>query len=184
MMILGHSHPDDGGMGGQLRSNPFLRLSENSRPGWILNVGDFFRVQDVAPPTPARREYVLIPTVDHTLEDGLMLMALVLYHDKPWGDAATHLKATLLEEGRLELHDFDEQLREDTRKEVRERADTFPKMALSIFENHSLIHGQIGALRHYAHEMSVCLPVFTRNHSRWSNRPNESGTLPELDSSE
>ena len=177
MAIFGFSHPNDGGLAGNMRFNPFLRLSENSSPCWVLRLGDFFRTEDIPPPTPPRTEYLIIPTLENTLDDGLLLMALVLFHDQPWGEAACRIRDELLEAGRLEMYSVEEQDSTEARKEVRERSAIFPKMVLSVFQRDSLIHSQIGVLRHYLHELSVCMPVFTRSCSQWSSHPDEKGSL-------
>lgn len=177
MAIFGQSHPNDGGIAGEMQFNPALRLSENSRPGWIFRAGDYFRVQGKTHPAPGVHKFVLIPTLEHPLDDGLLLPALVLFHDQPWGEAACRMRDELLETGRLEMYSVEEQHRTEARQEVRDRSDMFPKMVLSVFQRDSLIHGQIGLLRHYQHEMSVCMPVFTRSRSQWSRDPHEEGTL-------
>ena len=82
-----------------------------------------------------------------------------------------------MKDGRLELCPVEESLRAEPREEVREHSAMFPKMVLSVFEKDSLIHSQVGVLRCYEHEMAVCMPVFTRNSSQWSNAPDEAGTL-------
>ena len=87
------------------------------------------------------------------------------------------MRDKLLENGRLEMYSVEETHRVEAREEVRERSSMFPKMILSVFQRDSLIHSQVGALRHYQHEMSVCMPVFTRSRSQWSSKPDEAGTL-------
>ena len=160
-----------------MRSNPFLRLSENSRPGWVFRPEDYFRVQGTLDPAPRIRQFVLIPTLEHTLDDGILLMSLVLFYDQPWGEAACRMRDELLETGRLEMYTVEEPQRIEAREEVRERSAMLPEMVLSVFQRDSLIHDQIGMLRHYQHEMSICMPVFTRSRSQWSRDPHEEGTL-------
>jgi len=177
MAVFGRSHPNDGGIAGEMKFNPTLRLSENSRPGWVFQPGDYFRAQDKTHPAPSVRKFVLVPTLEHTMDDGILLMALVLYYDQPWGQAASGMRDELLETGRLEMYTVEDPQRIEAREEVRERSAMLPKMVLSVFQRDSLIHDQIGLLRHYQHEMSICMPVFTRSRSQWSRDPHEEGTL-------
>lgn len=160
-----------------MRSNPFLSFSENTRPAWTFRPGDYFRGQGKAKPAARVSKFVLIPTLEHTLEDGLLLMALVLFHDQPWGMAASRIQDGLLKDGRLEIYSIYDSQRAEALEEARKRSVMFPKMILSVFGRDSLIYSQIDALRHYQHEMSVCMPVFTRSYSQWSSRPDIKGTL-------
>ena len=175
-ILIGRSHPNDGGMAGELKNSPVLLLSENSRPGWVLRPGHWFLDQRDSG-FKAASEYVLIPSLESTLEDGIALLALVLCHDLPWSDSTRTLQAQLMERKRLEIHDLDEQIRSVLKDEVRARSASFPKIVLSIFQPDCLIHGQISDLQHYANQMAVCMPVFTRNLTQWSSEPNETGSL-------
>lgn len=177
MAVFGRDHPNDGGLAGEIYSNPFIRLSENSRPAWIFRPGDYFHSQGKPAPKSDSSAFVLVPTLEHTLEDGLSLMALVLFNDHSWSKTASRMRDELMKNARLEMSAFSETDRSQTSDEVRELSICFPKMILSVFDRNSLIYGHLGALRHYQHAMSVCIPVFTKSFSQWSDSPHITGTI-------
>lgn len=175
-ILIGRGHPNDGGMAGSLQHNPVLLLSENSRPGWVLRPGDWFRANGDSS-FRAATKYVLIPSLENTLDDGIALMALILLHDLPWSEPVKAVQAQLIEERRLEMYTLDEDLRSLLLEEVREKSEAYPKFVLSVFQRDSLVFNKISALKKYANEMAVCMPVFNRDRNRWAGAPQESGSL-------
>lgn len=174
-ILIGRSHPEDGGLAGPSLHSPILLLSENSRPSWILHPG--FRLQRNQKTFRAASKYVLIPSLETTLEDGFALMALIVCHELDWSESARSVADTLINEQRLEMYKVDAMLREDLLHEVRSHSGAYPKTVISVFQKNSLVHDQIHTLTNFKNEMAVCLPVFNRDMSRWSKSPNESGSL-------
>lgn len=148
-ILIGRSHPNDGGIAGDPQYSPNLLLSEGGRPAWVLRPGNWFRQQQDSESVFRRtRKYVLIPTLENALEDGLALLALVLCHDRPWTEPVQAVQAQLAEHERLEMYEIDEETRFVLLNEVRERSALYPKIVLSVFQRDSLVYSQVPALKH------------------------------------
>jgi hypothetical protein len=165
-------------MTGALHRSTIVTLSENSRPAWTLRPATHSRRQDIPTHFKPKYRYVLVPSLEHALEDGLLLTALVLLPEQPWGRATAELQRTLLDEGRIEIYSFSNDVCAQAREEVRQNSASLPKMVLTVFQFDALIHDQLGSLDRYAHAMSVCMPVFTRRFSPWGQTVVEEGALP------
>ncbi len=72
-IIVGRAHPNHGGI------NPthYLFFSENDRPAWVLVPENVFGKRPLE-----MEKTVWIPTVEHTLEDGLLMIALHILKDR------------------------------------------------------------------------------------------------------
>lgn len=156
-ILIGRAHPNDGGLVTGYR----IELSEGSRPAWTLTKG--------------ARRIVWIPTLEHTLEDALLMAALHVVES----DAVRALFGQFSDKAdgnRVEMYD---DLTADQREQLYQccRALTiYPKFILCIFDD-SLIMSQIEAMEAYQMECEVLIPVYSRTYSRWARETTVKGSL-------
>ncbi|MET3289309.1 UNVERIFIED_CONTAM: hypothetical protein ABID98_001879 [Brevibacillus sp. OAP136] len=65
-LLVGEAHPNHGG----IYPSHVLYLSENSRPSWILSEHNI-----LVEPVSKQKPIIWIPTVDHMLEDALLMIS-------------------------------------------------------------------------------------------------------------
>ena len=144
-ILVGESHPYQGG----IIPSHMLFLSENSRPAWTLKplLFDQDRAND-------KKEIVWIPTVDHMLEDALLMIALHIQQDHELIQLAKSLYRNALH-ARVELYEsFDVSQRMQLYEKCRMLSE-YPKIIISVF-NESTIKDQLQVLNGYQMESEVC----------------------------
>lgn len=158
-MLVGESHPNHGGI---LPSHRLV-LSENSRPAWTLSSFD------------GEKPTVWIPTVEDMLEDGLLMVGLLVAQDPALMVAATAFRSDF--RTRTELYDdIDETERRNLHALCRKVGPPTTLVVCSL--RGSIIAGQLDALADYHFHLEVCPTVYARSYSRWTNEVAVSGSLP------
>jgi hypothetical protein len=163
-LLVGHPHPNRGGMS----AIHTLELTEGSRPAWTLS--------STSRLYPGSQRVIWIPTLEHMLEDALLMAAIHAFESEPV--RATFRKfSDKVDAERLELYqDLTAEQRAELYLQCRQLED-FPKVVLAVYED-AYISPQIGILAHYRMECEVLMPVFSRTYSRWSNETTIKGELP------
>lgn len=177
-ILIGSSHPNDGGLSYTDSRRPELFLSENSRASWNLKTGSWRHARDARRPL-ARRGLICVPTANAALEVALLMVGVILCPDLLWSEQAKSFRTELSESGRFEFPDLSEETINDLLRESRSFSPAYPKIVLNVFQPDCLIARQIGALGFYQNPMSVSMPVFNRDPNRWSGGVTETGGLPD-----
>jgi hypothetical protein len=154
LILVGHPHPYDGG----IIPTHLVQLCEGSRPVWVLSrIGG-----PEADPLPPVR---WVPTGDHPLEDALLLIGLHAIRDEDLlllaGRLAPEVLDTRVDLGQVLTGEQLDELRSVWR---RLEGGTRYKLVVTALDG-SLVRSEVGALAHYAMEVELCLPVF----SRWTS---------------
>lgn len=139
-MLVGTAHTHHGGI------NPLhqLFLRENSRPVWVLTC-----LNEEAGEPPV----TWIPSIEHILEDGLLMIGLYLLKDETLRGLAGDVLDSPAD-GPIEVCEvFSEEVR--NRLYAAARQMTGCKIVLSILKGSS-IWGQCGALEDYGIEVELC----------------------------
>jgi hypothetical protein len=147
-ILIGQEHPCHGG----ITPTHTLFLFENSRPAWILSPAAIF------PGSPPAQEdrVTWIPTLETTLEDGLLMLCLYVLKDSRVEAAA----AELLEAGRAEPTELYRAVSRDELAHLHalcREVDMRCKLVVTVLAG-SLLAGQLPALRHYRVKAEVCVP--------------------------
>ena len=141
-----------------------LYLSENSRPGWILQQG--------------MRKVTWIPTLDNMLEDGLLMLAIFVLKNSEIIDLSNeyfHNKKVT----RAELYeDITEEHRQSLYLKCRSIEWNY-KLIISVYDQ-AYIRSQLTILEYYSMELEICTPIFTRKFDRWSGSYNIKGSLSSI----
>jgi hypothetical protein len=148
----------------------YIYLSENSRPAWVLVNQNVFDEKQLSP-----SKITWIPTVEHMLEDALLMIAVHICKDRKIIEYAKGFNATI-EKSRLEVHsDLKEAQREHLYAKCRAITD-FPKVIISVFEG-STIETQLPVLDQYKMDVEVCRVSYSRLHSTMTNELRIKGSL-------
>lgn len=165
-IIVGRAHSNHGGI------NPthYLFFSENGRLAWILVPENVFGEQ------PADIEKtVWLPTAEHALEDGLLMLALHVVKNREIVNLAERYfrnKGT----DRAELYN---DINGPQLIELREKTRTIQgdyKIVITTFRD-SALEQQLPVLEKYKMDVEVCVPVYSRLYSQWNNRTDTEGSL-------
>ncbi|WP_066318947.1 hypothetical protein [Bacillus sp. FJAT-29814] len=167
-ILVGKAHPYDGGM------NPeyYMYLSENGVARWTM-IEENISHRHLGGGDQRLAQW--IPTIEHMLEDALMMIGIYIEKDeiliglaKQFFNGEVPRMAELFEEAsqkRLEM------------MRVRTREIEFSnKITLSIF-NGSTIAKQLPILENYRVDVEVCVPVYLREYNVWSSRQEATGRL-------
>ena len=121
-LLVGYPHPNRGGMS----AIHTLELTEGSRPAWTLRSTSRLH--------PRSRRVIWIPTIEHMLEDALLMAAIHAFESEPV--RATFMKfSEKVDAGRLELYrDLTVEQREELYLQCRQLED-FPKVVLTVYED-------------------------------------------------
>jgi hypothetical protein len=166
-MLIGTGHPNHGGIG----PTHYAFLSENSRPAWMLvsqNVFDSGR-------RGGWKKIVWIPTVEHMLEDGILMMAIHVLRDKDvLSNAKKSFKTANL--NRVELYeDIESEALIKLYEQCRSIKILF-KIVLTVLEG-STIMRQVGILEKYSMDVEVCVPKYYRAYTHWGDETIIKGSL-------
>jgi hypothetical protein len=166
-LLLGNPHPNDGG----LTVIDTLTLSEGDRPAWTM--------RRTGPLQEGwRREVVWIPSLEHMLDDGLLMAAIHAFKSETVREKFLSF-SDKLDANRLEIYkDLSVEQRHELYRMCRELED-FPKVVLAVYAGSSLITN-IGTMAYYRMEYEVLMPVYTSSYSRWSQQTNTKGELPKV----
>lgn len=177
-ILIGSSHPNDGGLSYTDSRRPELFLSENSRASWHLKTGSWRHPRDARRPL-ARRGLICVPTPNAALEIALLMVGVILCPDLLWSEQAKAFRAELSESGRFEFPDLSKEEIDGLLQESRDFSPAYPKIVLNVFQPDCLVANQIGVLGFYQNPMSVSMPIFNRDPNRWSGGVTETGGLPD-----
>lgn len=153
-MLIGYGHPNDDGI------NPFnyLFLSENSKLAWILVHQNVFQGQ------PNNEKIIWIPTVEHTIYDAMLMIAIYICKDKE-----------IIEMSGIDINKkyvcLYSEISKDKLQELYEKCldfDKYPKIILSIFKG-SILKQQAENLTGFNMDLEILTPSFSRLYSRWNN---------------
>lgn len=167
-LLIGKGHPYHGGI------NPthYLFLSENSVPAWILVPENLLSSKH---PKPFKKK-VWIPTLEHMLEDGLLMVVYYVLNDpviqekaRPFIEGKKGRRVQLYEDIDMsslrELHALCRQM------------DTDYKIAFTIFDD-STLNGHLDVLKQYKMDVEICLSCYHRYENVWGQRTVERGSWP------
>lgn len=160
-LLVGRAHPYEGGIYGLTHT---LYLSENGRPAWILqSLGD------------SKEPITWIPTVDHMLEDALLMIGLYVFKDEELRNMQeryfTNKNTTY-----TELYkDVDSKQLEAMRERCRELTCE-QKIMISVFEGSS-IQSQLPIIKNYDVDFEVCQSVYQKAYNVWNKRREERGAI-------
>ncbi|MGP3560652.1 hypothetical protein [Geobacillus sp. BK01] len=167
-LLIGKGHPYHGGI------NPthYLFLSENSVPAWILVPENLFSSKQLKP----FKKKVWIPTLEHMLEDGLLMAAYYVLNDPVIQEKASPFVEA--KEGRsFQLY---KDIGMNSLRELHalcRQIDTDYKVAFTIFDDSSL-NSHLDVLKQYKMDVEICLSCYHRYWNVWTNRTEERGNWP------
>lgn len=137
-----------------------ITLIEGSRPAWIIR-----RTGRLQPGW--QREIVWIPSVEHMLDDGLLMAALYAFKCETVREKFLSF-SDKLGSNRLEIYeDLSVEQRHELYRLCRGIED-FPRIELTVYHGSGLIPC-IGTLAYYRMEYEVLMPVYSRSSS-WFSR--------------
>jgi|SRR5450759_6314 len=165
-MLIGTPHPNHGG----IEPTHFLFLSENSRPAWILLPENVFGLG-----VGSQKKITWIPTVEHMLEDALLMIAIHVIQDETiCGLAQKYIKSK--DPLWVELYkDIDEQKLVDLHLKCREIPNRY-KAVISVLKGSS-ISNQLSIIEDYHMDVEVCVPTYSRLYSQWKGESVVTGKL-------
>jgi hypothetical protein len=161
--LIGDAHPYDGGI------NPThsLFLSENSIPRLILSSLD-----------SSEEKIVWLPTLEHMLEDILLMISLHVWKDEELTRMAEQFFRKNNNKNILLYEDIEAKALEMMRERVRQFEGS-GKLTISVFRGSSILN-QLPILQNYQMDVEVCVPSFVREYSVWSNQTQSMGSLEEF----
>ncbi|RSK27624.1 hypothetical protein EJF36_12470 [Bacillus sp. HMF5848] len=163
-ILIGQAHPYEGG----IMPDYSMQLIENSVPKWILTP------HGVKTPTA-----IWIPTIEHMLEDALIMIGLFVLKDEELLRIANQFKQ-IKDLNKISMYeDIPEKGCELMRERVRQ-IDRNYKVALSVY-NGSSIARQVDVLSNYQMDVEVCMPIFVREYSVWTNTHEAKGSLDHIE---
>lgn len=163
-ILVGSGHPNGGGV----IPSHLLFLSENSRPAWILTAL-------VPDDQEGSKTITWIPTLEHILEDALLLISVYVLKEPEICALAKEAFADR-DLSRVTLYD-DIQPEKLQALRVRCRSlDMKYKLVITVCDSSS-IGRDLSALAHYGMDVEVCTPKYVRFYSEWRNEIVEQGSL-------
>jgi len=161
-MLIGQNHPNDGGI---VNLSHQLLLSENGVARWSL-----YALED-----DLKKVVSVIPTPEHMLEDGLLIVGLFALKEAELSQLADELfpgwEANPNQFFARQSRDRLSSLYELCRKL---RLDC--KVALTVFAGSS-VGGQLKVLEQYRFEVEVCSSIYHKFWSMWTNSWGQEGHL-------
>ena len=157
---IGHPHPNDGG----LRADYLVTLTEGDRPGLVL--GSAGHQADSYQELKFETPVVWIPTVDHMLDDLVVLVAARVLQQQELLDFAKQAGIDL-HAPRIECYGIPAKTRSEFYRLVKSVNGAW-KLGLTVFEGSSLM-SQLGHLKDYEFQVEVCSSCFLRYHDRWAD---------------
>jgi hypothetical protein len=142
-----------------------LHLSENGRPAWILQATD----------KAVGNTITWIPTLEHMLEDALLMIGIYVLKEEALCKMAECYFANK-RKNFVELYDDinPTQLLKLCERSLEISSDT--KIMISVFEGSS-IQNQLPVIRKYEYDFEVCLSVYQRAYNVWSGKREERGLM-------
>ncbi len=164
-ILVGEAHPNHEG----ICPSHQIYLSENSRPALTLTGTQYTQATEPSP------RIVWVPTVEHMLEDALLMIAIHVAKDPEILEMVRGF-TTKIESERVEMYeDLDDSQREMLYAKCRELS-TFPKIIVCVFRE-SAFWGQLEVLETYKMSVEVCWTNYSRLYSAWTKKTCIEGTL-------
>lgn len=165
-IIVGRAHPNHGGI------NPthYLFFSENDRPAWILVPENVFGERSID-----IEKTVWIPTVEHALEDGLLMIALHVLQDRE----IVNLSEEYFGNRGVDRTELYKDISESQLAELHAKTRTVQgdyKIVVTTLRD-SVLEQQLTVLKHYKMDLEACVPVYSRAYSGWRGGMNIEGSL-------
>ena len=178
-LVVGHADMYHGG----IRPTHVAWLSENSRPGWVLQPveRDLYgqptsEFEDEEPPSWTEDRIVWVPSgPEHVLEDGILLIGVHVLCDEAVLELARERVPQLLEGDRQDLT----KLPGDAVAELRERllvSELNYKLLVTVLGG-STLEEQLPVLERYPMEVEVCTVGYSRLRGTWSSDVQVRGSL-------
>ena len=164
-ILIGAPHIYHGG----IAPTHYLFLSENSKPAWILIKENVARRGGIG------KKIVWIPNVENMLEIGFLMVAYHVLKDENIINMSEELNSDIKKDFVHFYSLFDEKSENELYK-LCKNLKQFPKLIISIFQTSTLL-GQLHVIEKYNMDVEVCLPVYTRQYSAWSEKVEIKGNL-------
>ena len=159
IIFVGSSHPNDGG----IRPVLSIHLEEGSRPALVVQS----RVP-VSGEGRMPRLLTLIPTVDHMLDDSILLAAYACNY-APIVEAINEITGGAQRKSNfLSMYDDFTQEQRQSLYEILKSTTDLPKMTWCLFEG-SGFKSSLFHLEDYSIECEVTRSVFIRKYSQWKS---------------
>lgn len=167
-ILVGMAHPYDGGI------NPeyYMYLSENGVARWTI-IDENISHRHIG--SGDQRIAQWIPTIEHMLEDALIMIGIYIEKD----EILIGLAKQFFNGEVPRMAELYKEVSEKALGMMRDRARELNfsnKIILSIF-NGSTIARQLPVLENYKIDVEVCVPVYLREYNVWSSRQEATGRL-------
>lgn len=149
-ILVGQKHSYEGGI---MNISHMLYLSENSRPAWILT--PLHAVTEKEPIQPKRITW--IPTVEHMLEDGLLMIALYVVKDRELLKLATEF----IKNANKDFIELYQDVKPENLQKLYKEAKMIMsshKIIVSVFEGASITN-QLSILKDFQNDIEVCKSI-------------------------
>jgi len=163
-ILVGSGHPNHDGIEPSHR----LYLSENSRPSWSL-------IAETVSGGPAGSKVTWIPTLENTLEDALLMIAIHVVRDPEIVELAGQFIRSQENNWVVMYEDVDPVHRELLYQRCRALDNTY-KLVVTVLRGSS-IYEQLKVFGEYKMDLEICRPDFVRLYSRWLDQIRVEGEL-------
>lgn len=164
-IIVGTGHPNHDG----IAPSHYLYLAESSRPAWVLVPDNSGGSQTV------ETKVTWIPTLENTLEDALLMIAIHVVKDEGIIRAAQEYFSSKENNWVVVYEDVSPEQRKQLYQMCRELENTF-KLVLTVLRG-SMLADQLKVLEQYRMDVEVCTPSYVRLYSRWLEQTRLEGEL-------
>jgi hypothetical protein len=155
-ILIGNPHRNDGG----LRAIDKIEVSEGGRPALNLSV------RGSGEDRMMRRTFTWIPSLEHAMDDAILMIAIHVMKVPEILELVNQINPGLTG-SRVEIY-------EDISSEDRERLyracqelEGLPKIIATIYRG-SLLKRSASNLKHYKMDAEICVSVFCREYSHWT----------------
>lgn len=163
-ILVGTGHPNHDG----IYPSHCLYLSENSRPAWVLlPVHNGNQAGDA--------KVTWIPTLENTLEDALLMIAIHVIKDPEITRMASGFFSSQQNNWVVMYEDVTPEQRQQLYQRCRQMENTY-KLVLTVLRG-STLADQLKVLAHYQMDVEVCTPSYVRLYSRWLDQTRMEGQL-------
>jgi len=162
-ILVGSGHPNHDG----IVPSHNLYFMEDNRPSWTLypvSLGDGFGTK-----------VTWIPTLEHTLEDALLMTAIHVVRDPEIEQMAKEFISSQENNWVVMYDDVDPGHLELMYQRCRAMTNSY-KLVLTVLRG-SAIEEQLPVLKEYKMDLEVCLPRYVRLYSRWLEQTRVEGEL-------
>jgi hypothetical protein len=152
-ILVGEPHIYHGG----IYPSHYLFLSENDRPAWTMvnqNIIDgHFDLKDLS--EVKKKRIVWIPTVEHMLEDALLMIVIHIIENQEVIDLAKTIYKDADAE-RVEMYCYTDPQRDKLYKACR-KIENWPKIVVTLLRDSSITTTKMKILKKYSIAAEVCV---------------------------